>query len=310
MDKTTATHDLDDLGILRGTDKCSLDHGYLEKFRRLLDPLRHEPITLLEIGVLGGASLAMWGDYFSAAQIVGVDINPECTKYATGRCQVEIGSQADPEFLEILGHRYVPDVVIDDGSHLADHVILTFRTLWPHLRPGGIYIVEDLHFHAGSGAAYWRGASDVAPQDIFLQAARKVSCPGSEGDDERQLAGSIESMEFFYGGVAIRKRSIITPAKIAARRILVGEANDPATWVRFALHVFNTLGDLTEALDCMQRAIWAEPRNAQHYEILSIILEHASNLPDAINAARTAVELAPNDNRRAARLQALMAKSL
>jgi cephalosporin hydroxylase len=143
---------LDDIGILRGTDKSSLNHDYLRHYERILGHLRHEPITLLEIGVFRGSSLRMWEDYMTAARIVGVDIAPECIRYAGDRCEIEIGSQADHNFLDEIGQRRRPHVIIDDGSHMADHVILTFRTLFPHLRPGGIYIIEDLHFHAGPGA--------------------------------------------------------------------------------------------------------------------------------------------------------------
>ena len=86
---------LDELGILHGTDKGSLGHGYLGHYERILGPLRDEPITILEIGVSDGASLRMWADYFTRATIVGVDINevlsparrgsPRCRDRFTGR---------------------------------------------------------------------------------------------------------------------------------------------------------------------------------------------------------------------------------
>ena len=37
------------------------------------------------------------------------------------------------------------DVVVDDGSHVNRHILLTFRALWPHVRAGGLYFMEDLH---------------------------------------------------------------------------------------------------------------------------------------------------------------------
>jgi cephalosporin hydroxylase len=128
---------LDAYGILNGTDKSSLNHDYLRHYERILGHLRYEPITLLEIGVFRGGSLHMWSDYLEKALIVGVDIRPECAEYAGDRREVEIGSQADKAFLDDLGRRRRPDVIIDDGSHQADHVIATFRSLFPHLRPGG-----------------------------------------------------------------------------------------------------------------------------------------------------------------------------
>lgn len=51
---------LDAIGILEGTDKSSIGHGYLRHYDRILRHLRHEPITLLEIGIFRRASLRVW----------------------------------------------------------------------------------------------------------------------------------------------------------------------------------------------------------------------------------------------------------
>lgn len=41
------------------------------------------------------------------------------------------------------------DIVVDDGGHFMEDVILSFKTLLPHVRAGGMYVVEDLH------TSYW-----------------------------------------------------------------------------------------------------------------------------------------------------------
>ncbi|MDB5403517.1 MAG: hypothetical protein JWQ55_5535 [Rhodopila sp.] len=299
---------LDAYGILNGTDKSSLNHDYLRHYERILEPFRSEPITLLEIGIFHGASLNMWSSYLEKALVVGVDIRPECAQYAGGRREVEIGSQADKEYLADLGRRRQPHVIVDDGSHQADHVILTFRTLYPHLRPGGIYIVEDMHFHAGAGAAHWRGSSDAVPQDLFLRIARLVSCPETEGDEERGLARMTDSIEFFWGGVAVRKRPTKNRADVAVRRGLVERANQPKIWSWYALHAFNNTGDLAEAVECVRRAIDLEPKNPEHQDMLSVILEHGSDPAGALVAAEDASRLNPADNRLKARVAALRSR--
>ncbi|HET7375323.1 MAG TPA: hypothetical protein VFK30_01370, partial [Anaerolineae bacterium] len=45
----------------------------------------------------------------------------------------------------------VLDIVIDDGSHLADHQIVSFEELLPHLRAGGVYCCEDIHGYPDNG---------------------------------------------------------------------------------------------------------------------------------------------------------------
>lgn len=42
------------------------------------------------------------------------------------------------------------DIIIDDGSHMVRHVIASFEALFPYLRRGGLYIIEDLH------TSYWK----------------------------------------------------------------------------------------------------------------------------------------------------------
>ena len=40
------------------------------------------------------------------------------------------------------------DVIIDDASHASPHQQLAFRHLFPRLRSGGLYIIEDLHWQS------------------------------------------------------------------------------------------------------------------------------------------------------------------
>ena len=62
-------------------------------------------------------------------------------------CQVIVfqGSQADPDFLKWAGEIGRLDIVIDDGSHFNEHVIVSVQNLFPLLADNGIYAIEDLH---------------------------------------------------------------------------------------------------------------------------------------------------------------------
>ncbi len=60
--------------------------------------------------------------------------------------QVRIGSQDDPAFLRsVIDEMGSPDIILDDGSHVSDHQKISFETLWPLLKVGGLYVIEDLH---------------------------------------------------------------------------------------------------------------------------------------------------------------------
>ena len=125
--------------------------GYLEKYR-------HKPITMLEIGVSGGGSLEIWRQYFGPdATIFGIDIDPQCAHRVSPPNQVRIGSQDDAQFLEaVIAEMGPPDIILDDGSHVARHQIASFNALFSHLKVGGLYIVEDVH------TAYWPEFYDLA----------------------------------------------------------------------------------------------------------------------------------------------------
>jgi len=103
-------------------------------------PLWTRAKRILEIGVDHGGSLQLWAKYFPTAEIVGLDINPDCKRFEEDRISVVIGDQTDTKLLETLGDF---DIVIDDGSHVKDHQTASFTALWPHTRL--VYLIEDCH---------------------------------------------------------------------------------------------------------------------------------------------------------------------
>ena len=47
--------------------------------------------------------------------------------------------------LEELARKETPlDIIIDDGSHASVHQHLTLGVLFPALKPGGLFVIEDL----------------------------------------------------------------------------------------------------------------------------------------------------------------------
>jgi hypothetical protein len=119
---------------------------YFQLYDRHFASYRGKEITLVEIGVESGGSLELWRRYFGpAARIVGLDIKPECERFAGANTFIRIGDQGDPVFLARLVEEFGPiDILIDDGSHAFVHQIQTFRSLFPHIRTGGLYCCEDL----------------------------------------------------------------------------------------------------------------------------------------------------------------------
>lgn len=144
---------------------------YMPAYERHLQRFVDRPLTLLEIGCGEGGSLQMWKRYFGPyAHIVGVDIDPRCKDFEEEQISVRIGSQADERFLsELISEFGEFDVVIDDGSHTMEHVVTSFKYLYPRLDKNGVYIVEDLH------TAYWAEyGGGLHRQGTFIELCKEL----------------------------------------------------------------------------------------------------------------------------------------
>lgn len=137
---------LDEISTVCDTDKGSKFHNYTAIYEKYFESIRNEKLNILEIGVSRGGSLDLWSKYFVNSSIVGIDINSDCKKYETDRAKVRIGNQFDLKFLEDVCKELGPfDIIIDDGYHSSDSIIASFEALWPYLKSGGVYVVEDIH---------------------------------------------------------------------------------------------------------------------------------------------------------------------
>lgn len=129
---------------------CKWTH-YFPIYERHFEKYRNRTLTFLEIGTFKGGSTLMWSRYFGPlATIISIDVDPECKKFEKHNVNVRIGDQSDPAFLQsIIDEFGVPDIVLDDGSHLQPDINTTFQYLYPKLGYNSLYMVEDLH------ASYW-----------------------------------------------------------------------------------------------------------------------------------------------------------
>jgi len=144
--------------LIPGTDYCK---QYFEWFQCLRLGVK----VVVEIGVQGGGSLRLWKEFFPNARVFGIDSNKRCLRHQEDRIKVFIGDQVDREFLtgvaEEIGEEL--DVVVDDGGHRMHQQQISLLTLFPFLRCGGTYIIEDLHtsYVEKFGGGYLREGTTV-----------------------------------------------------------------------------------------------------------------------------------------------------
>ena len=97
-------------------------------------------------GIVPGLNLFMWQEYFPEAEIYGLDIRLDIL-VNEGRIKSFQCDQGSEKSLRAAAAKMGGgfDLVIDDGSHVPEHQVLTARTLIPLiLKPDGIYVIEDV----------------------------------------------------------------------------------------------------------------------------------------------------------------------
>ena len=193
---------------------------YLPIYERHFAPYRNSPVKVLEIGVQNGGSAQLWREWFGPeAVIFGIDINPDCARANGEVAQIRIGSQADPDFLrKVVAEMGGLDIVIDDGSHVMEHLHASFRTLFPLLAEGGVYLVEDLH------TAYWpKFGGGYGRKSSFLETAKTLiddmHCWYHKfGQQEKASANALGGLHFYDSVLVIDKASMAPP-----RRAITGK---------------------------------------------------------------------------------------
>lgn len=148
------------------SDKYS-KHHYEKYYEKWLAPYREtRGLKLLEIGANEGHSLNLWSNYFDKEPeiIVGLaygnaeTIVREGTFTAEeGKAKVTVieGDQSSPDTIRKLIGMGPWDVIIDDGSHVPQHVLGTLFSLWSTIRNGGMYIIEDIE------TSYWKQGREI-----------------------------------------------------------------------------------------------------------------------------------------------------
>lgn len=200
---------------------CMKIQPYIDTYEELFAPIKDKPVTILELGVLSGASLLMWNAYFKNknSEVIGLDMSPPVDLESlhhfmdfSGVYQYQ-GQQDDIELLEVLKVKHVPfDIIIDDASHRADPSRVSFNALFESVKPGGLYIIEDWGTgywdpsRGFDGAHYggWLSGNHSAGMVGFVK--QMVDLVGSM-DWPNSTPSPVHSVEYRWGQCIIRKKS-------------------------------------------------------------------------------------------------------
>ena len=199
--------------------------NFLKHYNNILNHLRDSNITLFEIGIGGssnindgGHSLKMWGEYFSKAKLFALDIYKKNLIF-NERTQIFQGSQVDKNILNTIHNKSGDfDIIIDDGSHNNSHQIETFKILFPKLKSGGFYFIEDLqtsYYLSDGGDAFYLKNNKTA-MNFFKDMIDKMhqvehENPFSKAD---YFSKNITEISFFPNLIVIKKNDNLQKSHI------------------------------------------------------------------------------------------------
>jgi predicted O-methyltransferase YrrM len=138
----------------------------LLKASRMVEPYRelfaaHPHPNVVELGISQGGSVALLALLARPRRMVALELAPDPVEALSATLEAHdldrtirphYGvDQADQEAVRRIVESEFGDapldVVIDDASHLYEPTLASFEVLFPRLRPGGLYVIEDWTWH-------------------------------------------------------------------------------------------------------------------------------------------------------------------
>jgi hypothetical protein len=202
---------LDDLANLYSTDKGTKYpnhsvHGYAPIYDQYLTPLRDKSLRMLEVGICmegsqGGHSVRMWNDYFENASIYTFDIvdmsqhpsiieNDNVFFYQGNQSKREDFS----EMYKTFGNKKF-DFILEDGSHVHEHQIISLGHLFKYVKSKGYYILEDMSI-PGHAVCCIRNDETYNVIKNF-QETGKINSPYLTQEEKEYLEKNVSKIEMF-----------------------------------------------------------------------------------------------------------------
>jgi hypothetical protein len=207
-------YSLQKIGECTGSDKV-YGHDFIPIYENYFKSLRKESLNILGIGIggyedpnSGGESLLMWAEYFRNSKIIGADLSEKNLKLPKRVETVKLDQSNQDELDRLGSSRGGFDIIIDDGSHVSIHVILTFQTLWKYLNNNGLYIIEDTQ------TSYWTKLGGYDKPDekratkFFSNLTDGINCKEILGDYRPSLIEEgLEFIHFYHNIIVVKKNT-------------------------------------------------------------------------------------------------------
>lgn len=194
----------------------------------------------LEIGIQNGGNLQILNKYLKNATIYGVDIDPNINNLQLAdNITVFNFNITDKQSIKDYLKELQFDIIIDDGSHICSDIITTFKLLFSKVKPGGVFLIEDLH------TSYWKShGGSYLGKDSAIEFFKKFAdllnlYHINDIQFEKNISNSdlyifqwLGSVSFHDSVVVIRK--LLTPRFNPYKRVMVGKLEPVAPMLELA----------------------------------------------------------------------------
>lgn len=205
---------LESATALESGDPAANPLSYWKHYDEFISRHQIEPRTILEVGIWKGQSSQVLSNAFPESKIVGIDI--DLSRLAGLRLPnvtfVE-GDQTSPQDLDRAIQQFGSngiDLVIDDSAHFGFFSETTFWHLFPHVRSGGGYCIEDW------GTGYWSNWPDGSEFKDYAWRDPRDNLPTHRENHSSGMVGFVKSLVDLTHEGAIRA-SIDSPSTRSSR---------------------------------------------------------------------------------------------
>jgi hypothetical protein len=208
---------LNDLMIKYGTDKQEELHNYVKYYDKYFSNIKNQKLKILEIGIyrppidgkaVVAASLKTWRDYFINSNIIGVDLDDfsdvDDDRITTMKVNQELRytngiHNGLYNIIEKFGDNF--DIIIDDGGHTMLQQQVTLGFMFKFLKPGGLFIIEDLHTSYFAPFAYNNTNTQYTTLGMLENYLRNKTIMSDfiTDDENKYLLSKINRLEIYKG---------------------------------------------------------------------------------------------------------------
>ena len=192
--------------------------NYYQIYDDFLNHHNLNPMTILEVGTFMGESTMVLSKTFPDAQILTLDIQIREIDFSDYPNVTYIqADQINRQQLNNLVAQHFPggiDLVIEDASHFGSFSKITFDTLFPHVKSGSGYFIEDW------GTGYWDTWPDGGRFQEFPQNFSSDNIPRRLHSHDFGMVGFVKSLVDYTHESAIKNNQTDVAKNTSRIRVL------------------------------------------------------------------------------------------